>query len=168
LPVIDGSLEQGDLFFDFPLLKSIAPYEFPLSSENLAFEVEFANIVILTQTCDLSAEKIDNVLVCPHFSVEELAGQVEELAGKKGRERVRQGSRPSLYSLPPSSVPEFTSATRIVGFRQLSAVPFEFLRAFADQHGPHLRLVSPYREHLAQALARFLGRIALPVDYPEF
>jgi hypothetical protein len=39
---------------------------------------------------------------------------------------------------------------------------------FASEQTPHLRLLPPYRGHLAQALGRFLGRTALPIDYPDF
>jgi len=34
--------------------------------------------------------------------------------------------------------------------------------------GYHLRLLSPYREHLSQAFARFFMRVGLPVDIPPF
>ena len=42
------------------------------------------------------------------------------------------------------------------------------LKPLASSQKPSLRLLSPYREHLAQALARFYMRVGLPVDIPAF
>ena len=40
------------------------------------------------------------------------------------------------------------------------------VRELAASQGPRLRLNPPYREHLAQAFARFFMRVGLPVDIP--
>ena len=37
-----------------------------------------------------------------------------------------------------------------------------------DELGTKVRILPPYREHLAQAFARFFMRVGLPVDVPPF
>ena len=56
----------------------------------------------------------------------------------------------------------------MIDFRMQFAVKFVHLKALASSQKPRLRLLSPYREHLAQALARFYMRVGLPVDIPAF
>lgn len=56
----------------------------------------------------------------------------------------------------------------VVDFRQLFTLPKEFLEAFTSAAGQRLRLRSPYREHLAQAFARYFMRVGLPHDARAF
>lgn len=52
----------------------------------------------------------------------------------------------------------------IVDFRSLFVRPRELVTAHARSVGSRLRLDSPYREHLAQAFARYVMRVGLPHD----
>ena len=63
--------------------------------------------------------------------------------------------------------PEFESKPRIIDFKSV-VLPVGFLRNFAVQQGPRVRLMPPYREHLSQSFARFFMRVGLPVDIPSF
>jgi hypothetical protein len=56
----------------------------------------------------------------------------------------------------------------VVDFRRLFTLPKSFLSEFAASSGPRLRLRSPYREHLAQAFARYFMRVGLPHDAKAF
>jgi hypothetical protein len=47
-------------------------------------------------------------------------------------------------------------------------VSTDVVREVAAEQGDGIRLLPPYREHLAQAFARFFMRVALPVDIPDF
>ena len=53
-------------------------------------------------------------------------------------------------------------------FHRLFTLPKAFLQRFAEASGPRLRLIPPYREHLAQALARYFMRVGLPHDAKVF
>ncbi|MCS6860043.1 MAG: hypothetical protein NZT92_06970 [Abditibacteriales bacterium] len=57
---------------------------------------------------------------------------------------------------------------RVVDFRRVYTLPKAFVRNFAAAQGKRLRPLPPYREHLAQAFARFFMRVGLPVDIPPF
>jgi hypothetical protein len=56
----------------------------------------------------------------------------------------------------------------ICDFRSLFGVHLTTLNDLAAQQSPRLRLLPPYREHLAQAFARFFIRVGLPIDVPPF
>jgi hypothetical protein len=56
----------------------------------------------------------------------------------------------------------------VVDFRSQFAVNSSTVRSLAAGQQPRLRLLPPYRDHLAQALARFYMRVGLPVDIPAF
>jgi hypothetical protein len=65
-------------------------------------------------------------------------------------------------------VGSFKSDVRVVSFAQVFSMPFTYVAALAASPAPRLRLQPPYREHLAQAFARFIMRVGLPVDIPPF
>ena len=56
----------------------------------------------------------------------------------------------------------------LVDFSRVFTVDAGLVRELAGSQGPRLRLNPPYREHLAQAFARFFMRVGLPVDIPPF
>jgi hypothetical protein len=56
----------------------------------------------------------------------------------------------------------------IVDFRNVFGVHISFLMQFIRNQNKRLRLLSPYREHLSQAFARFFMRVGLPADIPKF
>jgi len=56
----------------------------------------------------------------------------------------------------------------IVDFHRLFVLPKPVVIAVARAAGPRLRLRSPYREHLAQALARYFMRVGLPHEAQAF
>lgn len=62
----------------------------------------------------------------------------------------------------------YEHSIRIVDFREVFSLPISLIRHIASQQVPRVRLMPPYREHLAQAFARFFMRIGLPVDIPSF
>ena len=53
-------------------------------------------------------------------------------------------------------------------FPIMSSVHFDTLATIAQENDSHLTLLSPYKEHLAQAFARFFMRVGLPADIPKF
>lgn len=138
-------------------------------------EVDEFDVVILSQSCDLThAGKITNVLVCPYYPFRQYA---EEKARKEGSnltakavtnfyEELRKGQQPNFHLLNPPSAPG--GDYFVVDFRNVYAVHFLFLQQYVSSLlTPRPRLLPPYREHLAQALARFFMRVGLPQDLPR-
>ena len=72
----DITLTQGDLIFDCPLLSwqvDALRLEGKGVSEILenAMSAIQADVVVMTQACDLEQEKVENVIVCPHIDLDE-------------------------------------------------------------------------------------------------
>lgn len=164
--VDDGSLEQGDILLDYPWVMIISSYDEICSGQSDS-KVRTANVIIVTQSCDLSRGKVDHILVCPFFTAEQLSNSnpsFKELRKKDGLKNVKKGRYASLYLLPPFTVAGTTYDSCIVNFRQILSVPLDHVIEHASRQQKRIRLCPPYREDLAQAFARFIMRIGLPND----
>jgi hypothetical protein len=81
---------------------------------------------------------------------------------------MRRGNIPGYHMLAASDLGDLEKDVRVVDFRSAFSLPVGVLRRVAEQRKPRLRLLPPYREHLAQAFARFFMRVGLPVGIPPF
>ena len=152
-------LQQGDLIRACPFDRVDAPGE--------ADRKNF-NVVIMSHSCDLANDKLKMIQVCPFWDLERLARDGEFFRAKRGREELRRGNLPGYHLLNRCTLPELPTDFLVIDFRMQFAVEFAQLKALASSQKPRLRLLPPYREHLAQALARFYMRVGLPVDIPAF
>lgn len=170
--VVSGdSLEQGDV------LRRCAVFSPPgglLLPENAhdeevvtVFDWVERDVIVISQTCDLakSRERVSEVLLCATWSCAEVGGH---LASPKGMEDARRGNLPAYHMLAPCELARFESEVAVVDFRRVYSLPLSYVREFASNIGNRVRLLPPYREHLAQAFARFFMRVGLPIDIPPF
>lgn len=174
--VVDGaSLQQGDFFDSCPVLipQTALPEtsEVPESVGSEAYldgEVQDFNVVVMSQSCDLENDKLAYVMVCAHWSLEEIGQENEYFKSKKGREYLRRGNVPGYHLLAACAVQGMEREIRVVDCRTVFSLPLEVLKSLAQKRGRRLRLLPPYREHMAQAFARFFMRVGLPIDIPPF
>jgi hypothetical protein len=173
-------LTQGDLIFNCPIVvwKSELP-QFQDNQENEvlrgAMEVTQADVVVMTQACDLEHDKVNEAVLCPHLSLTEFRTVWEEemrrgdqnpteRAWKRFCNAVCEGSIWNLAILNAIDISEPSLEHRIVDFHYIYTVPRIFLESLLVQRNQHrFRLLPPYREHLSQAFARFFMRVGLPV-----
>ncbi len=127
---------------------------------SLPVEVEYFNCVVLSQSCDLENEKIDNVLLCPVFDI--LVDDIGDMAHQGKMKEVMLGRRPTFHLLDRCDLPGTESGPLLVHFGQVLTVPFGHLKSHVERASARVRLVSPYREDLSQAFARFVMRVGLP------
>lgn len=168
-------LEQGDLFERFPVIvPDLADVGVPLNDADALHDLElkllveiWPGVVVLTQTCDLARAKLRFVLVALVTDLDALAAENEAFRKRQLREQIAKRLHPSYFPLFPGGELE---AYKVVDMRQLVSVPMAWIRKFATDCGPRLRLLSPYREALAQHFAQHLSRIALaePPQPPGF
>lgn len=160
-------LGQGDILESCPVY---LPPEELAGSDNLSpfFDFEDRDIIVMSQSCDLveGREKISQIVVCPLWLITEFTDG--HLSTLKGREEVRRGNLPSYHMLAKCELPDFQRGIRVVDFRELFSLPLGYARKRAGLFDQRLRLLPPYREHLAQAFARYFMRIGLPLDIPPF
>ncbi|MBK7622555.1 MAG: hypothetical protein IPJ14_07800 [Kineosporiaceae bacterium] len=162
-------LEQGDIIQGCPV-PSISEVAFPLPEE-LEVVVDDRRLIVLTQTCDLDNNKVDEVLLANLWDYDEYVGEVGErnpmVKSKKWRKAAVDGNLPSYVLLPP-----FEGAVSIgwslVDFHHLQTLPKAYLSSFVVTTGARLRVRPPYKEHLAQGFARYMMRVGLPSGLEEF
>lgn len=152
-------LEQGDFFIGCPIFR-------PTTGGRIYREA--GNVIVLSQSCDLAHEKLEIAQVCPYWSLETMSTEVEYLRSRRGRENLRQGNLPGYHLLNCCELPGFETDLLVCDFRSLFGVHLSTLRDLAVRQGPRIRLLPPYREHLAQAFARFFMRVGLPIDVTPF
>lgn len=164
--VVDGAadLSQGDFIDECPV---VVPHS--EVSDEVQGRVLKYNVVIMSQSCDLVQRKLVLVLVCPIWSLSDFGKESSYYKEKKGKEALRRGYLPGYHLLNKFNVETFrTDDYLVVDFRSVYSVPFDSIVDLAAKRGRRLRLLSPYREHLSQAFARFFMRVGLPVDIPSF
>ena len=74
---------------------------------------------------------------------------------------------PGYHLLNSASQDGLETGLGIVDFHSVYTAPVARVKEHAERLGNCLRLNPPYREHLAQAFARFFMRVGLPIDIPE-
>jgi hypothetical protein len=176
----DISLTQGDVIFDCPLLAwqdNSLRLEGVDESEVLkdATTGIQADVVVMTQACDLEQEKVENVILCQHVSLYDhraiwevnsrrVGQNPTERAWKHHCNDICEGYNWNLSMLNDCKIDGSSIGIRIVFFNEVYTVPRSFLESLLGQRGrPRFRLLPPYREHLSQAFARFFMRVGLPI-----
>ena len=161
---IEGdSLWQGDFLHDFEVL---IPEVFT-QSDQVPAQYRKLDVVIMTQTCDIVQGKVESLLLCPCWNLWEFvnaAGKKGVNWGKSQREALRRGNLPGYYLSNEADQDGLKMDLTIIDFHEVYTAPTNLVKDFALRAGKRLRLLPPYREHLAQAFARFFMRVGLPVD----
>jgi hypothetical protein len=149
--VVGDGLEQGDILEACPVFR---PPEDIAGSESLSafFEAEARDVVVVSQSCDLikGREKLSEVLMmCPIWRLSQFRDG-HHLSTAKGREQARRGDLPGVHLLAACVLPGMEREVRAVDFRQVFSLPLAFARKQANVADQRLRLLPPYREHLAR------------------
>jgi hypothetical protein len=142
--------------------------------EDYGFTKTQADIVVLTQTCDLGNEKVERVIVCPIFSLDEFYQRIcaDPASAKLSMAKrlslltsvaqsIRGGKTVGRYMLGPCILKKWQRGIRIVDFDMTSSVPYGHLRNVARGQRQRLMIKEPHREGLVQAFAMYFMRVAL-------
>ena len=164
--ITDGSLSQGDIFTNYPLFvpdsSSASPADTAVT--RVSFRRQFYTVIVLSQSCDIVRPKIRNVLICPIQPFLEAVETEDSGIKKKDYDQIRKGYRHAHHILNRCTIPGFEHGPMLVNFGMVATTDYSTLERFAEESGPRIRLLPPYREHLSQAFARFIMRVGLPQD----
>lgn len=168
----DDSLEQGDLFIAYPIFQpeidSDAIAEIGAGARpDIPLDSFTADVIVLSQSCDLEHDKVETVILCPVWSLQDFETHLG--TGKeqtKNKEAIRKGNRPQWHML--NSDERIERDISIVEFTRIYTTPKQVLAAVARSQDRRIRLLQPYREHLSQAFARYFMRVGLPSDIEKF
>lgn len=163
-------LEQGDLFYGFPVLvpeltsEDILMYlsGTDLSEIDQKASIKLLDVVVMTQSCDLENNKIETVMLCPIWSLDDF----KPYLGRAKRNNIRKGNMNEYHLLNSSE--ELGISFTLVEFSRLYMTSKDALIEFAKSVESRPRLNPPYKEHLSQAFARYFMRVGLPSNIPEF
>lgn len=175
----DEPITQGDIVFDCPLIgwqsdNLNLEYQDYLEALKTATIATQADVVVLTQACDLEHHKIENVILCSHLPIGEYQSIWEDemrssnqnptaKAWKSHCDDICDGFVWNMAMLNSLKTNEHKMKIRVVDFREIFTVPLTFLESLLSQrNAKRIRLLPPYREHLSQAFARFFMRVGLP------
>jgi len=156
-------LNQGDLVFECQIIQPTT--EATSEGQELKGDAFEDDVIILSQSCDIIQKKIDLVLVCPFYTLTELKKNHTEYNDPNLCEKIRQGHVIGYHLLNKL---QDQQDYLIVDFKNVYAVPLDFLSTLAKIKNNRPRLLSPYRENLSQSFARFIMRVGLPEDIPRF
>lgn len=136
--------------------------------------IQTIDAITVTQTCDLENAKVRNILLArvvrwADFAAAQFAAGNTAVKSSAFRRNLIRGDIPPLTLLHEREAQPSLDWS-IVDFRELYVADRDRIDAFVDQPGNRrrLRLTSPYKEHFAQAFARFYMRVGLPHDAGSF
>lgn len=147
---------QGDVLQAAPLVRASS-----FDGSQYRFETKSAELVVLTQSCDIAKSAQTTLLLAEVHDYERIAGVPgnDHLRQFKYKEALERGNAVSDFLLPPYGPRDMSWS--IVSFRDLAVLPKSMVLGHVAANGG-VRLQSPYREYLSQAFARYVMRVGLP------
>jgi hypothetical protein len=158
---LDERLTQGDIVDGCPVFQLAANASPPDLDGPVARWK--ARVVVLTQSCDLEQSKATRVLVALVHRADDLVRK-GALSASAIRDHVRRGRYFGCYFLPAASAP-IDLPESVIDLRDLHTVSRDVLQHLASMGNRVCRIITPYREHLAQHFAVTYMRIGLPEPY---
>lgn len=162
----EKGLEQGDFVLNCPIMEPVHDIN---EGKMKTTYIEY-NVVVMSQSCDLTNKKVELVLVCPFWDMKTIEKYNPWFQSNKNKEKLRKGYQPNYHLLnkPDLENINLESDYLVVDFRSVFSVPYHFLIEYIARKEHRIRLLSPYKEHLSQSFARFFMRVGLPVDITPF
>lgn len=160
--------QQGDFFARFPIV--IPTAKILDGTKDITLPIEYHDVVLMTHSCDFEGIQDDDLVIfCDRWDFGSFANKKNLSDGKKKSlwGALRKGQYIKLHLLNKSDIYGHEFDYQIIVLDSIFYVPFIVLKTFTSQGGPRTRLLSPYREHLAQAFARQFMRVGLPSVLPE-
>jgi hypothetical protein len=181
----ESPLMQGDIIVACPVLRWKDDVSVSAGSKieevlEASVEAVAADVVVMTQACDLEQRRVQNVLLCPATEMSKYKDRWEaRFKEDKGRSpgkndwpsfftRVKDGFKWNLAVVNSGRGSTLATEHRIVDFHDVYTVPRSFVETILrERKSPRLRLRPPYREHLSQAFARYFMRVGLPTPVAQ-
>lgn len=164
-------ITQGDLIADVPVISFIEDIPLPIKNGEIESPIYYgeANIMILSQACDLQNRDVDPVILCSYWPAEGYGNRIgDEAYNSKSRwEAIRRGFVYSHFLLKEydgEHKEDFKHPLSIINFKKIFVLPHKYIEKVVSRNPRRLRLLPPYREHLSQSFARFFMRVGLPQD----
>lgn len=156
-------IEQGDILLDIEIPVPREP-----TAEGVPVDYETRDLIVMTQSCDIPKSSCSHIILCPVWSISAVAQLNSWFGSNPGKESIRQGRVIGYHMLNECGIEGLNRELSVVQFERIIEQPKDVIQSFVASKGNRIRLLPPYREHLAQAFARFFMRVGLPIDIPKF
>ena len=153
----DDGLQQGDV-----LEGVIIQTPVEATGNQGAVVGESWNLIVMTQSCDIE-DGIQHIACCPVWTQSEMDEYDKSFSKDGNIGNLIKGRIIGFYPISRSHHIGLERPYRIVQFQRIIELERSLVEQQLQRMGPRLRLLPPYREHLAQAFARFFMRVGLPV-----
>ena len=160
-------LEQGDILFDFPVL--IIPNDLLLykngdeTFKKQTIKFGLSNVVIISQSCDIQYSKDeDMVITCALYDYSSTTD-----CNKDGWSNLVKGRVINKYLLKDFQSSSLSFEYQVVDLRNVISTNYSLLKEYIQGNNLRLRILSPYKEHLAFHFAYQFMRIGLPSNLPK-
>lgn len=175
LVAASSPLEQGDIFFQFPVLE---PPAFSASDIDQArrginpsvnADLKIYDLIVLSQSCDLQDMRPEGqVTLCPLIDLTKATkADGKSLNTPQEYGNLRSGRFVGAHLLNMCDIDAYSFQFKVVDLLRIVSVPRKVVDIVNSQSAFHVRLLPPFREHLAQAFARQFMRVGLPSLLPE-
>lgn len=165
----DERLFQGDLLTGCLVVYApdLSSTEIPAGQTTVSTTVGEADVVLITQSCDMDPSNGSPPKVVSACIAVPLA-RAPQFAGKKKRESLRKGRVEGACLLASPENPNDGERALVVDFREIFSLSFEYALNRARACNPRWRLTPPYREHFSHSIGNYFSRIALEQQIPRF
>lgn len=169
IAALDCNLQQGDILERFPVVPTVLDKPsleaiFNGDEPSITAEIHLVDVIVMTQSCDLSNDKVTSVVLCP---VDDFKLWISQLPGANANKRksyenaVRKGQIKGLYLL--CGEPQFDLPERIIDFRVVYTTHIHTIRAFLClARQKRYRYSGVPRTDLSKSFGDFFARPALP------
>ncbi len=161
----EAPLEQGDILFGCPSIEipaDVTPNEVR-DNPTVVIDAVLRDYVIVTQSCDLEDGNVEFVQLCP---VHELGG-LPDLSSRSKRGELAKDRMPRFTLLDKNNRQGFPQDYLVVDLASVQSLRLGYVKQVAIA-SRRLRLVSPYREYLAQRFAYYFMRVGKPSPVAPF
>jgi len=173
--VVSGSttFAQGDLLNNFPII--VPPISLTEARDKAVGHesrqqatLNLFNVIVMTQSCDfIKLGDKDQVILCPRWDYSKLADKEPKFKGKGGWKNLINGRFIGAHIINKCDIENYEFDYQVIDLQRIFSSPLSVVKQVAIDQGSRVRLLPPYREHLAQAFARQFMRVGLPMDLPR-
>lgn len=123
-----GDLEQGDILQQFPVIAPPSDLTFPIVESDISVTLRTFDVIVMTQSCDLANDKVNDVILCPHWDLEAIGTLNPALAKLDVQKSILNGYRHRYTMLAASNIENLSLGIRIVDFGQVFSLPKSFVK----------------------------------------
>lgn len=168
-------LEQGDIFLRFPVLEppTLSADDIDQAQRGVApsldADLKLYDLIVLSQSCDLQDMLPSaHVILCSLIDLRKATkADGKTLATPQEYGNLRTSRHVGAHLLNLCDIAGHAFEFKVVDLQRIVSVPRKVVDIMSAQAPYRVRLLPPYREHLAQAFARQFMRVGLPSILPE-